>query len=416
MNGRELFQIWAPLGARQWTKFAKPSLFAQLDRLTPHPAPHLLKVPSEVLALINEKTALIIDLPGASSVESGLAAAKIGFRPVPFYNGIHEEQAGSPIVDNAAIIEALLAGAATLSQLELPEDAPPAFLLDSQREKDAAVLDGMFDNRYQLDVDDFPSASYLKQRNILRLVIWSDGQLREDLIPLKESYEGEGIQVLVVGGEAVLDTAVQEETSWTHIQSYINGRNTLGFIALLASLNLFGMFFVNEEPLLWTSPSIMWLTYLWVSEGVGDLLAILSVALYWIFYLGARHKRSFYLLGSLFFAVDTLVFYLYANFYGWAAFTDDSFGYGLVAFGLPLLCGWFLFQGYRTLKHLKSDDGLAYSGNVRHHSTRIRSHRPYRGSTARGYRGYGGYGGSGKGGYKGSGYSGRSSSSGGFGG
>jgi hypothetical protein len=55
---------------------------------------------------------------------------KSGFRPVPLFNGCHGP---SPVIDMAPIIRMLRAGAEAGVLEHLREDAPPAFLIDSQR-------------------------------------------------------------------------------------------------------------------------------------------------------------------------------------------------------------------------------------------------------------------------------------------
>ena len=66
----------------------------------------------------------------------------------------------------------LAAAAPSLQNLRLPIHAPPAFLLDANRNAAAAApLPGMFDNRSISLPTDFPSAHFLLSRGIRRIIL-----------------------------------------------------------------------------------------------------------------------------------------------------------------------------------------------------------------------------------------------------
>ena len=79
------------------------------------------------------ETALIVDLPGESGVLEGLALAKMGYRPVPLYNGVYGPNRSSMVIDVAPIANALFLGADDLVSMSIRADAPPVFLLDANR-------------------------------------------------------------------------------------------------------------------------------------------------------------------------------------------------------------------------------------------------------------------------------------------
>ncbi|MCL2563350.1 MAG: hypothetical protein FWE08_04870 [Oscillospiraceae bacterium] len=201
------FKIWAPRSSH-WSQWAKPILFvgakkACEQKQSAEPA----KIPSEIADALDKKTAMIVDLPGKSGVLTGLGLATKGYRPVPLYNGIHEEKIGTltPILDNTEIVTALLSGAKYLAELYVATDAPPVFLLDCNREKSCDESDELFDNRWSIDIEDMPSAEEFLQHGIDRLIIWTDGKtniwLNEDLTPILSMYKDKGIQVFLYRGD-----------------------------------------------------------------------------------------------------------------------------------------------------------------------------------------------------------------------
>jgi hypothetical protein len=170
-----------------------------------------------------EKVALVLDLPGAESVLTGVALAARGYRPVPLYNAVPLPFSGSlldPLTGRAVaavnvspILGALRKGAEGLAQLNLPFDAPPAFLLDAHRRGDGRKMrPDEFDNRSISFTTDFPSANFFAAHDIQRIILvqknaiepqpdlahslrrWQDGgleleRLRLDLPSRPESFE-----------------------------------------------------------------------------------------------------------------------------------------------------------------------------------------------------------------------------------
>src|SRR6202008_1339291 len=86
---QELFNNWAPPYS-VWSPWAKPVLFAHypmpLPELIPLPPPDLSDIPSALGEAVQERWALVVDLPGPQSVFVGLALADMGYRPVPLFN------------------------------------------------------------------------------------------------------------------------------------------------------------------------------------------------------------------------------------------------------------------------------------------------------------------------------------------
>jgi len=419
MNGKDLFATWAPPLNERWTKFAKPALFVHIKASSRYVktlnTPH---VPADISQSNNNKTAIIVDLPGAVGVESGLALAKIGFMPVPLYNGIHEEKIGmlDQAVNNAPIVDALISGADTLRYLYLNNDSPPAFLLDSNRNAETINDSAIYDNRWSIELDDMPATAYMQSCGIQRIVVWTDGEVRKDLMPILESYRDTGLEIFVYSHrelvqmkrqvtntmgdipdqrDPLINAAVRQK-----ITTFENARFGLMLIAALALVNLVFMFLIRFEPLWWTAPSIMWLVYLWVPEMIGDTIAVGMVVAYFVLYFLSQRRRHLMVVATALFGFETLVFYGYTLYYGIEAWFA---GLGIILLVAPIIFIIFLLRGAALYKQLEgigdSTYGMALYSIDEDHGVYGSGRRHFRG-----FRGYSGYGGSGRGGYRGGGY------------
>ena len=189
-EARELFETWAPV-ASLWSVLAKPALFV-------YPRPPTA-VPFEMPAwqcagtppMGSGRKAVVVDLPGAEGVFCGLALADRGFRPVPLYN--LTQGAGQEVIAVDPLIHALHHGANLLRALAIPEDAPPAFLIDSDRGRGLAAPT-MFDNRWMVFPQDFPSARALLSAGIERVtVIRRESAPHVDLLSVLRLWKREGL-------------------------------------------------------------------------------------------------------------------------------------------------------------------------------------------------------------------------------
>ena len=197
MSNLELFKIWAP-EERVWSQWAKPILFAQNAVLMEH-LQHLSPWPS--LDLPNDHgTALVIDLPREKSVDYGIAAARIGYWPVPLFNCAFNIGA---VLDVRPVVSKLQSGAEELTRINVPAEAPPAFLVDSRRmNTDVPLLPGNFDNRYIVLPQDFPSAGFLGAHGINR-ALWirtapgetRPGSSKDDLHHVLRRWQEGGIEI-----------------------------------------------------------------------------------------------------------------------------------------------------------------------------------------------------------------------------
>lgn len=197
MTEQQIFDLWAPLESL-WSNWAKPVLFAQLEHAYPSRAslpvePSNLSVPP---ADLTRPLALVIDLPASLSALAGLQLARQGFRPVPLFNTSHGFNGVVPVQD---LLTALRFGADTLQTASLSPDAPPAFLIDSNRMRiTGPVLPGKYDNRWLVFPQDFPSARFLKQQRIEGVVLIQEkpGQPASDLAHVLLRWQEAGIPIL----------------------------------------------------------------------------------------------------------------------------------------------------------------------------------------------------------------------------
>jgi hypothetical protein len=198
MTPTELYNLWAPEESI-WSNWAKPVLFAatrfigEPDQIMQWKTLDISWAPKTATG-----TAVVLDLPGPQAIWTSMALGQRGFRPVPLYNGV---EGPSAVVDANAIIAALHEAEAPLTDLltRLPPDAPPAFLLDSNRGgAGARALPGAFDNRWCVFPQDFPSANLLLSRGI-ETVILSQGQTNapaSDLAHVLLRWQEAGLRML----------------------------------------------------------------------------------------------------------------------------------------------------------------------------------------------------------------------------
>lgn len=181
MNKEIVFSIWAP-EASPWSRWAKPILFSLLDlALSETPCvtqPRFMNW----LPAPEEGVAIVLDLPSSEGVEAGIELAERGYRPVPLYNALPApftpavlppvlSESGAA-VDVRPIVNALTVASLRLARISLPVNAPPVFLLDSNRQGDGRrILENQFDNRSICFTTDFPSANFLQANGIKRCLL-----------------------------------------------------------------------------------------------------------------------------------------------------------------------------------------------------------------------------------------------------
>ena len=197
----EAFTRWAPDGAA-WTPWAKPVMFANMAESAVSGTMEAL-VPSWI-SRVEPKTAIIVDLPGQGGVAEGLALARLGYRPVPLYNGTRPKNSVSMLVPAEELEDALRVGARELARLPLQANAPPAFLLDSNRMDGSASQHGWYDNRWCVLPQDMPSASFMLGQGIDTIIVRAD-KVANDLKHVLHRYVERGIKIALHDGVAPKD-------------------------------------------------------------------------------------------------------------------------------------------------------------------------------------------------------------------
>src|SRR5262249_16844578 len=124
----------------------------------------------------------------------GLAFMSRGFRPVLLFNTTTGNDA---IKDVRPIVTVLKNGSAILQKATLAWNAPPAFLIDSQR-LDGKATPGQFDNRWVVFPQDFPSGILLQSQGIRRIVaIQPYERVDDDLAEVYFLWKRFGLEILM---------------------------------------------------------------------------------------------------------------------------------------------------------------------------------------------------------------------------
>lgn len=131
-----------------------------------------------------------------------------GFRPVPVINavpgpaeislGLTRPVATGAVIDMVAIVNAMLSFTELVRRAPLAPNAPPVFLLDSQRiDSQAAPEEGSFDNRWIVIPQDFPSAEFLSRQGISKVLLVQQDRLtpRDDLAHVLLRWQQRGIEI-----------------------------------------------------------------------------------------------------------------------------------------------------------------------------------------------------------------------------
>ena len=199
MKGRQVFEIWAPSGAR-WVDWVRPVPFVLIDSYDKTNAITNFTIPSiNYVNKLQNDTAIFVDLPGCESITEALAIAKLGWRPIPVFNGTNEQYGAMALVNNHSISNALLWGADKLQSISIPKDAPPMFLLDSYRTHRHKINVSVFDNSWDLYPQDIPSAEYFLLNGINKILVRGDS-VQIDLQKIFYIFQKKGIRILFTNG------------------------------------------------------------------------------------------------------------------------------------------------------------------------------------------------------------------------
>jgi len=206
MTGRELYEMWA-LEGDEWSPWVKPVLFTEMEGL-PLPLP-TVATPAEsdlhCSAGFRRDTALVLDLPGLQSLMAAFSLARDGYRPVPLFNTTFGRRQGVPpskcvLTSVPALVQVLSSPPPEYVRNAIIGDNPPAFVLDSHRlSPDNRPGPGMYDNRWMVFPQDFPSAAFLKSRGIKQVVVIQQGygSPADDLAHVLRRWQEAGLSLFV---------------------------------------------------------------------------------------------------------------------------------------------------------------------------------------------------------------------------
>lgn len=198
MIGKEIYKIYAPNGAK-WTEWIRPVPFVAIDTYNRKPSTNWLDRKAIFLKQYKKDTALFIDLPGKESIELGIGLAHIGYRPIPLFNGTDEQQNSQATTDTYLVESCLINGAEILKNIDLKNDANPAFLLDSARTNRYRAKESIFDNSWDLYKQDIPSVEYFKQNDINKIIIVGN-TVQKDLRKIFFEFQKVGIELYLTEG------------------------------------------------------------------------------------------------------------------------------------------------------------------------------------------------------------------------
>lgn len=194
MTVKEIYQVWAPTG-KKWVDWVRPVPFVGMKEHSKHyDYSNLAECAPESIPAELGDAAIIVDLPGVESVTEGIALAKLGYRPIPVYNGTMEQHGARATVDNQSVGIALKWGATILSGIEITKEALPAFLLDSNRMNRYKMEIALFDNSWDVYPQDMPSAEYFLSNGIHRLIIIGEA-VSKDLKKILYEFQKKGMEI-----------------------------------------------------------------------------------------------------------------------------------------------------------------------------------------------------------------------------
>ena len=194
MTNKEAYKIWAPYG-KKWVDWVRPVPFVSMNEYSKKY--NFSGIAMTDIDYIDESfnnTAIIVDLPGVQSVMEGIGLAKVGYRPIPIYNGTIEQPSARATVDNQSVGMALMCGAEKLIQIDISDEALPAFLLDSNRMNRFKMEISVFDNSWDVYHQDLPSADYFIDNGIQKIVVVGE-RISKDLKKIFYGFQKKGISI-----------------------------------------------------------------------------------------------------------------------------------------------------------------------------------------------------------------------------
>ena len=199
MTNKEIYKIWAP-DKKRWVDWVRPVPFINIDDSSSRKEFIDYRIPSiNYLKEVLNDTALIVDIPGIASIKEGIALARLGYRPIPIFNGTDPPIGTISTTNNQIIKPLLIWGAFELKNIKLKNDAPPVFLLDQNRLNRYKINNGIFDNSWDIYDGDLPSPKYLLENGINKIIVRSNFQAK-DLRKILYKWQKNNIKIFFTNG------------------------------------------------------------------------------------------------------------------------------------------------------------------------------------------------------------------------
>jgi len=218
VTGKELFEIWAPSNS-VWSPWVSPALFAQIECVgDAEPTGSTLSSSVEEPSS-SERGAIIVDMPGGEAVKLAMDLAGHGYRPVPIINASPgpqqarvnlserpDDSASQSVLDMRSLVREICNASARLKKMRFAADAPPVFILDSLRLRGTHPVGAyMFDNRWMVFPQDFPSARFMSNQKIMHVTLMQEkGEApQDDLAHVLMRWQDAGIEILDRSGNRI---------------------------------------------------------------------------------------------------------------------------------------------------------------------------------------------------------------------
>jgi len=139
-----------------------------------------------------------------------MTLAQFGYRPIPLFNasptpceptslGLAETSTCKSLIEMRPVMDAIVAATPSLVSMSFPDEAPPAFILDSRRLTSVPHTqhEKVFDNRWMVFPEDFPAASQLRLHGINRILLVQQNRLdpQEDLVRVLIRLQQTGFEI-----------------------------------------------------------------------------------------------------------------------------------------------------------------------------------------------------------------------------
>lgn len=210
MTGKEIYKKYAPNGAK-WTEWVRPVPFVAIDTYNRKCVSDWIDRKVIFLKHYKHDTIIFVDLPGKESIEFGIGLAHIGYRPIPIFNGVDEQQGSQATTDTYLVESSLINGGEKLKNIQLKDDANPAFLLDSSRTNRYRAKESIFDNSWDLYGQDIPSLEYFKKSGINKIIVVGS-QIQRDLRKIFFKFQDAGIEFYLTDGYSLAKKVVLKKT------------------------------------------------------------------------------------------------------------------------------------------------------------------------------------------------------------